>query len=267
MSASVRAGALALAVASSSCAPALLRLPEGPAVAARDGADVLAEAAKACSSITYMTSEIGVSGSLGGRRLSGRLLAGFAAPDSVHLDAVAPFGESLFMFVARGGQATLLLPRDDRVLEGGEPAAVLEAITGIALDAAALRRVLTGCLIEPDPSSARQPAPDWRQIRDGDGEGYFRREQGTWRLVASLRRATTGDEWRVEYRNFLGGIPRAIRLASLDRRRFDLRMELSQVEVNVPVSPDAFQLKIPPGVAPISLEELRRAGPLAAPGG
>src|SRR5206468_367196 len=83
------------------------------------------QAPSACRAVTRLTAEIAASGSVGGRRLRARLLGGFTAP-SVRLEAIAPAGPPFFIFVATGRDATLLLPRDERVLEHGEPAAVLE---------------------------------------------------------------------------------------------------------------------------------------------
>ena len=60
------------------------------------------------------------------------------------------------------------------------------------------------------------------------------------------------------------GLPRSIRLASADAERFDLRLALSQVEINVTLDADAFASSVPPEPTPITLEELRGAGPLGA---
>ena len=46
-------------------------------------------------------------------------------------------------------------------------------------------------------------------------------------------------------------------------RRFDLRLELSQVDLNVALEPSTFRVKIPAGLEPITLGELRASGPLA----
>ena len=83
----------------------------------------LAQATDACRAIRTLTAEVAVSGSAGGHRLRGRLSVGVAAPASVRLEAVAPFGAPLFFFVATDNDATLLLSQDDRVLEHGQPAA------------------------------------------------------------------------------------------------------------------------------------------------
>jgi hypothetical protein len=64
---------------------------------------------------------------------------------------------------------------------------------------------------------------------------------------------------RVEYRNFLNDLPRAIHMKGLDKEAFDLTLALSQVETNVPLGNEVFRLEIPPSADPITVDELRRA--------
>jgi hypothetical protein len=213
--------------------------------------------------VTTMTAEIAVSGSAAGQRVRGRLLAGVASPTSARIEAVAPFGQPLFIFVSRNDDATLLLPRDDRVLEHGRPAAVLDAIAGIPLDAPELRSTLTGCASAPDPSKGQQAGDTWRVVPDGAGEDYLQREANArWRLVARTH-LEPGRAWRVEYRDFVDDLPRTIRLVSLNGEAFNLTLKLSQVETNVALDAEAFRVKVPPGAQPITVEELRRSGPLS----
>ena len=203
-------------------------------------------------------------------------------PASVRLEAVAPFGQPLFFFVATGDDATLLLPRDERVLEHGRPDAVLEAVAGVPLGAADLATTLTGC--PPASSSAlpdagaRQFGDTWLVIGSPGGPGsdigdelFLRRETRTrpWQLVAVSRRAPGSNRrWRAEYADRQSEIPRSIRVISVDDngntgRAFDLRLALSQVEVNTTLGDEVFQLQIPPSALPITIDELRAAGPLA----
>src|SRR5262245_55325481 len=93
-----------------------MKLPTGPGTPAPDAAALFDQAAAACRRVNTITAEIAVTGSVRGRRLRGRLLAGLAPPASARLEAPAPFGEPLFIFAARDEEATLLLPRDNRVL-------------------------------------------------------------------------------------------------------------------------------------------------------
>jgi hypothetical protein len=175
----------------------------------------------------------------------------------------------MFIFTAEQDDATLLLPRDDRVLRHGRPDAVLEAVTGAPLGAADLRDTLTGCAPSGTHPDGRRFGDDWRVVGPPSGDEMFlHRADGAWRLVAATRRSGA-HAWRAEYGDHLNGLPRTIRLVSLDPGRregdtFDLRLTLSQVESNVPLDPAAFLVTIPSGARAITIEELRQSGPLAA---
>lgn len=265
---------LALAAMAASCGAPLMKLPSGPGapVPAAEADASFAQATASCRALRTLTAEIAVSGSAGGHRLRGRLSAGVAAPASARLEAVAPFGPPLFIFVATGDEATLLLPRDDRALEHGRADAVLDAVAGVPLGAADLEAILTGCapLAEAGPVQARQFGDAWRQLTRASGDDlYLHREkmEEPWVLAALVRRGAGGRAWRTEYRDRRNGLPRTIRVASLGDARspgaFDLQLVLSQVETNVPLDASAFTLAIPNTATPISLDELRRNGPLA----
>ena len=253
------------ALLTASCGGPLVKLPAGPGVPATDAAGALREATMACRAVSTFTSEISVGGSVGGRRVRGRLLAGLAVPASVRLEAVAPLGQPLFFFVARDEKTTVLLPRENRVIEHGASADVLDAVAGVPLGAADLRIALTACTAASDSSSARQLGDNWRVVSNGPSEIYLYRDAHAkpWRLVAAVRRDAGHASWRAEYRDFVEGLPRTVRLASVDEARFDLRLTLSQVAVNEPLDAAAFTLRIPAGARPITLDELKRSGPLA----
>jgi hypothetical protein len=241
----------------------MVRLPEGPGSPAPDGAQALAEATTICANLASMTAEIGAGGTAGGRRVRARILAGLAQPASARLEAFA-FGQPIFVFTAHDGLATLLLTREARVLERGEPAAVLEALTGIPLDARDLRLTLAGCPLAPEPTASRAFGDVWRVFPDGDGSLYLRRDSGQWRVVARVGRTGEGSEWRAEYSDFREGLPRRVRLRREAPDAADLRLQLFGIELNETLPPSAFEVRIPPGVEPITLEELRRHGPLDA---
>jgi hypothetical protein len=256
--------ALATAMATASCAAPLLKMPTGPASPAADAAVVLSQALTACQAIKTMTAEVAVSGHVGGRRTRARLQVGLAAPASAYIEAPAPFGAPVFVFAARAEDATLLLPRDQRALEHGRPSAVLEAIAGVPLTPSDLRAALTGCAEDVDARSVQRLDDRWREVRSPSQVVYLHRERDAdpWRVVAVVHHDPQ-PEWRAEYREFTDDVPRTIRLVSSDSHRFDLRLTLSQVEINVALEPDIFRVQIPAGTQPITLEELRDAGPLA----
>lgn len=260
------------AVAASSCATPLIRLPSGPGAPAPDAQEALSEATGACRVVSSMTADASVGGSAGGRRLRARLSLGVQSPASARLEAIGPFARPVFTLAARGETATLLLHDDNRILDGAPPQAVLEALTGVPLDAAGLRDALTGCLSGAAPPGGgpglgavegRQVGDDWRVIQDGSRSIYLNRNPRTapWRLVAVVH-GPSDAEWRAEYRDFVDGLPRTVRLVSSDRDRFNLRLDLRDVDLNARLPAEAFEVNIPPSAQPITLDELRRAGPL-----
>jgi hypothetical protein len=248
-----------------SCAPSRIRLPSGTGVAASDAEHAFDEATAACRNISTLSAEVAVDGSIGGRHIPRtHLILGVSSPASARIEATAPFGGPVFVLAARDNDATLLLLRDNRVLAHGAPEAVLEALAGVPLGPADLRTTLTGCPVGPTSSEARQVDEDWRMFLDGTGTLYLHRDShaGPWRLVASARHSPTVATWLAEYHDFKNGLPQTVQLASTDPSQFDLRLRLSQVEINAPLEAGVFSVQTPPSAAPITLDELRRSGPL-----
>jgi hypothetical protein len=212
-----------------------------------------------------MTAELRLSGRAGGTRLRGRLLAGLERPASLSLEAVAPFGAPLFILGAQDESATLLFPRDDRVLRGERVDAILETLAGVRLTARDLLAILAGCAV-PDaaPAGGREYDGGWVRVDlSGGATVYVRRRAagGPWRIVA----ARVGS-LEIEYAAFDGALPSRIRIRSSGRGgsrvEADLGLELYQVETNVDINPAAFAVKVPVRAEPMTLDELRRFGPL-----
>jgi len=269
-----RALVVAATLAATACSPRLMKLPVGSGSVAtlQDATAALAQATEACAKVRTLTAEVAVSGSVSGQRVRGRLSVGVAAPASARVEAVAPFGPPVFIFTAVGDDATIFLPRDERMLEHGRPDAVLEAIAGIPLDAADLDRTLTGCDSVPSVvgggSTATQFGATWLAFRSASSDVYLRRGTATepWEVVSAERRSSrAGVRWRAEYADRQNGIPRSIRLISLDDagrsgRAFDLRLALSQVEIDTPLDADVFAIVVHGNVKRMTLDELRRSG-------
>ena len=253
-----------LVALTASCGARLTKLPSAAGVPASDMAAATAQATSACSAVTSLTAEIAASGSVGGRRLRARLLGGFTAP-SVRLEAIAPAGPPFFIFVATGRDATLLLPRDERVLEHGEPAAVLEAIAGIPLESSEVLQTLTGCVMPGRWTAGRAIGDSWRVAEGEHGAKLYVHRDSTsapWRVVTFLHPGTgTAWSWRADYDDFRQGLPTSVHLTSADSRRFELKLALGQIETGVALDRDAFRVQIPPSAQRITLEELRRSGP------
>jgi outer membrane lipoprotein-sorting protein len=256
-----RALALALVVVAG-CAPKRMALPNGSGTPLPDAAPVLDEAIGHCAAIRTITAEIGLSGRAGRQRIRVRLIAGLAAPDGIRLEAVAPVGQPVFILASAGDRTTLLLPRDDRVLTGQPPAAILEALAGVSVTPGILRQLLAGCpgdAISPD--EVRGIGSDWVVAGTTDRRtAYFHRTGGRWRLAA-----VRGPAFDVEVGPGPDAQPAHVRLSSPATgagTSFDLVLRLSQVETNSAVPDEAFTVRVPPDAVPITLEELRQSGPL-----
>jgi hypothetical protein len=259
-----RGVAVVAAICSSACGPRLMKLPSGPGTTALDIGAAQVQATEACRRVNSMSAEIAAKGSVSGQRLRGRLIGGFT-PTATRLEAPAPFGAPIFIFVAHDDDATLLLPRDARVVEHGRPAEVLEAVAGVPLTPSELLRTLTGCYV-PDRLDRPLAFGDlWRSAAGGGGaKMYLHRETAPapWRIVSvffpgeGLRAG-----WRADYDQFVNGLPTVVRLVSSPPDRFNLELSLSQVETNIELKPEVFRVEIPPGIQRITLDEIKRARP------
>jgi hypothetical protein len=116
------------------------------------------------------------------------------------------------------------------------------------VDAAELRRALVGCPAAPDAASARQVAEDWRVLADGSDQCICdaRASRPVWRLVAIVHGSSSNRGWRAEYRDFENGLPRTVRFAGLAPKSFDVRLGLSQVDINTRSAPTCFACRFPP---------------------
>ena len=177
----------------------------------------------------------------------------------MRLEAVAPFGPPGFILAARSDQAVLLLPRDERVVRGQSAEAILGALTGVTLAPADLQAFLTGCVVPtPKAVGGRLHENGWASIDLEGGATMYLTRMGAWQVRAARR-----DGWEVDYSMWQGAFPQVIRLRSVSEpANVDMTATLSQIEVNVDINPSAFTVDVPAGTSPLSLDELRAAGPL-----
>ncbi len=259
-----------LLLATASCGEPLMKLPWIP-LQITDGLTAFTEAVTTCNQTRTITAQLVIEGSVGGRRRPcTRWLADLSdlgSPPLARLEALARSGPSPVIFWAEGNDSTVLLPRENRVLEHGRSDVMLEALIGVPLAAPELRRLLLGCATF-GPNLGREVGASWQVFVNPDprarpGSLQLHRERGWWRVVAQTFDEGSPLAWRSEYSNFRENLPGSVRLVSSDRHRFDLRVGLSEVEANVQQGPGHFLVKIPPSALPIMLDELRRAGPLA----
>jgi hypothetical protein len=261
-------GAAVFALLLSSCAPKPLTLPTGASTPLSDHAP-FAEALDHCDKVTTVTAEIGLSGKAGSERLRGTLHTGFAPPESLRLEAVAPFGGPFFLLAGTGGRATLLLPREDRVLRDESASAILEALAGLDQAPSDLRAWIAGCPAAPATiSNPRGLGADWAAADLESGRQLWihrvpnQQAAGRtgWRLVAVIAGPLT-----VEFSEHAGTQPGRVRIrraAAANFAELDVRLTLRQVERGVELADAAFAIDVPSGAVPITIEELRGSGPL-----
>jgi hypothetical protein len=244
--------------------PPRVTLPTGAGSPFPGFASAYTEATVECRSVKTMSASLSLSGRAGTTKLSARIDAGFAESGRLRLEGfprVSFGGKPFFVLVARGGEATLVLTRDARVLTAAAPAAIIEALTGVALDPDQLRAVVSGCgLAATDPTGGHAFDNGWASVDAGDATVFLRQLEGAWRVAAARRESLT-----VEYSDFSSGRPSTLRLHTTPGAGVvpaDLTLRISQVEINTPLENTVFSADVPREARPITLEELRRAGPL-----
>jgi outer membrane lipoprotein-sorting protein len=252
-----------LALLAAGCGAKHFEVPSGAGTPFPEYRAALDQAREGCRDVKTMRLTLSLSGRAGAEKLRGRVDAGLAAPDEIRLEGRAPFGRPVFILVARNGSsATLWLPRDNRVLPAAPPAAIVEALAGVSLGPGQLRMALAGCGFGDATATGGRAYEESVAVDTANGSTtYLRRADSGWRLVASTDNGLT-----VEYRDFVGWRPTTVRMwrtaSRSGERATDVTVKLSDVELNVTLEADVFRLDVPSDADPLTLDELRRAGPL-----
>ena len=250
--------ALSAAAFLSACGAKRIELPSGSGTPYAAAASVYAEAVKQCRGVQTLQATLGLSGRAGSTTLRGNVDAGFAAPERIRLEGRHPLGRPVFILVAEGAQSTLYMPRDNRVLRHVAPAAIVEALVGLPLTPGELRALVSGCGFgAADPAQGREYAGGYVAVETAGATTYLRRQENSWRVVGATRPPLT-----VLYSAFVSGRPTTLRLGSSGNLRTDLTVRLSDVNINVTMEDAVFAVDVPAAAQPLTIEELRRAGPL-----
>jgi outer membrane lipoprotein-sorting protein len=265
-----------LALGASACATAAtIRLPDGPWAPDPLAEEAFLSASAACRGVRTLSAELAVRGTAGQARIRGRVLAGFERGGSLRLEAPAPFGAPIFILVSRANRATLLLPRDRRVLRDAPVEDVLGAITGLPRSSDDVLALVSGCLsTEATPSGAGERSPaGWMRVELAGGiRAFLSRDGAGWRIAAGHRDAPPagGAAWSVSYSDFSSGFPAVVTIrqepAGGAAPATALTFQVSQLETNTPIDPRAFDVVIPADAQALTLDELRQSGPLAERG-
>jgi hypothetical protein len=249
---------LAVAASLSACAPKRIALPTGAGTPYPDAARVYTDAVRDCAGVKSMQATLGLSGRAGATTLRGNVDAGFAAPDRIRLEGRHPLGRPVFILVATAAKSTLLMPRDNRVLRDVAPESIVEALVGLPLTPPELRSLVSGCGFGAgDPGEGREYPGEYVAVDVAGATTYLRRDQNGWHVAGATRAPLT-----VIYSDDAGARPATLHLLSSGTPRADLTVRLSDVNINVAMGDEVFSVDVPAQAQPLTIEQLRRAGPL-----
>lgn len=242
----------------SGCGVKRVALPTGPGTPFPDAASAYEEAVKDCRSVRTLRVTLGLSGRAGSTRLRGTVDAGFEAPEKIRLEGRHPLGRPVFILASSGSRTTLYMPRENRVMQDASATDIVEALVGLKLAPHDLRTLVSGCGFEVGPpSDGRQYADGLVAVAVGGATTYLRQEQGRWQVAGSIRPPLS-----VVYTNFVSGRPTTLRVQASGDPAADVTVRLSDMNINVPLEPEVFAVDVPAGAQPLTIDELRRAGPL-----
>jgi hypothetical protein len=214
----------------------------------------------ACADLRSITADVALAGRVDGRRVRGTLQIGLTRDGGVRIEAVAPFGAPIFTIAGRADDGTLWLPRSKAVVHAA-PAAILDALTGVALPPSGLFEIVTACPAADDAvvkAERFEKPPLARASRRSGPEVWWRPGATPLHPLGTRRQGAVA-----EYKTFAGDRPQSLRLGAAPggatAPRADLTLTLQQVEANVALGAEAFTLQVPAGARELTLAELRQA--------
>jgi hypothetical protein len=211
---------------------------------------VLAEATQHCNAIRTFQAAM---------RLSGRGLpnlnvqTGVTASGQLRLLVGATASPDIWL-AGTAERATLLLREDNRVVRGRTDE-IVDALIGARLGPEQFLAMLTGCVAR-DRSVATATAFDrTRRISTPDATLFLEQTNGAWRIVAG----TFGDT-RVDYRPLTATFPTRVRVRTklVDGREIGFTLDVQESIPDKPIEDTLFELAVPAGAEPMSVEELRQ---------
>jgi len=251
------AAAAAIAVVTAACAGAF-RPPAGPGTPAPAGDAAWRAAFSHCADARAIRAELGLSGRIAGQRVAG-VTVGTAVDGARALGLEARVSSKLlFRLAGEAGAATLLLADDNRVVTA--PAEdIVDALVGVKLSPARWIALVSGCVSRDERASRIEQHGDVLTVTTGDAVVYLQQREGHW-----TPRAGAFEGFSVDYPRYRDGWPAELTIRSDAGRSpaVTLKFDVRVIEINPTLPPAVFQMPVPPDATPMSLAELRKAGPL-----
>ena len=236
--------------------PSAATEPATDAVNAWDRATAACRAASTFSAQLHLTGRVGSAG----RRVSGSLQLALSRRDEIFLALNEPLGAPGFVLSGTGEQATLVLPRGDKRVLVAPAADIIEALTGLRLGPRELMALTTGCVVSAGSATTGERSGDSRVVAIDGAQIWARQSAGGWQTFAGARGGLI-----VNYRAYMGSWPSEISVAAAHDAPTPLQL-LLRFEQIVPDSPrvdgQTFTPHPPADATPMTLDELRRMGPL-----
>lgn len=235
------------------CAGGRFVRPTAAALPFPEAIDIWNDLTAPCRSVTSARAELRVSGRIAGQRVPGLTTGLAVGSDRLAIDSRLS-GRRVFSLAGDLPQVVLLRHLDNRVARG--PAVELvDALVGVPLAPARLLAILSGCVAPEATVTEAERLGAFARLRTPDSTIYLAQRDSRWRLVAAEFGDVVADYRRVE-----DGWPREVEL----RRNPDVTLLLRVIEFerNPPLPSAVFQLQVPASFVEMSLDELRRDGPL-----
>ncbi len=248
----------ALAIVLASCTPKVFVPPAGPGEPFPEAATAWAQATRACHGASTYAATMHVHGKVGRESLNATIIGLVTRADQISLSMPVMFGAPAFVLGGTADAATLWLPRNKQMLNARADE-ILEALTGLKLGPRALLAVLTGCGGQADVITSSARYADLGAISTADGRMFVQNRDARWRVTRGLTAGLI-----VEYSDPQGDWPRMVRVTTDTGHEpvVSLTLTLEEIDVNLPHEARDFVVRPNADAQPITLDDLRAAGPL-----
>lgn len=240
---------------------ALFVPPVSTGVPAADAQAIWTPIATGCRATTAYRGAFGLTGQVGDRRIRGlasaRLNTALSSAGDIGLEATVS-GQLVFRLGGNADNAVLLL-RDPVRTVAARPDDILESLIGVKVGPERLLAIVAGCVTRDDVVGRAFRHDRLLEIVAGDVTVYLEPAGASWRV-----RAGRFDDVLVDYGAIVDGTPRDVRIqsAAAGRPAVSLDLRVQVVQTNATLDAALFRVNVPDDAAPISLDELRRTGPL-----